>query len=387
MKKLLNITIILAAAIMVGCADFPEKYDNVIEGQKIRPFAIVLDPPEAAPGDTVHVILKMYDADKEYNVDWELGLEYQIDNYDALPVVNYVLNMEEENMLINQSENGLEFSFVVPTGNQNPLLLSSILPQVILQEEDVDGDVKSQLGNIGVDVNGGDISREDLVEAFENNQSLPNELSPLVDNMVALVQLRAKVRSPGFSLDVTKNLSIRYSNRLESGDFISNVNENPVIDSIAIIRVYHKDITDPKEIKNYDSDTLYFKTYGEDLEGDLVYDTLEVGEKQSFFAMATSNNSQQSYRSPNEKVHKEDLFYSWFYTNLDDVESDWDDLLNFNTEDSPGDLPIVAIKLPKNKKMEHFVIRCTSQDWRVEWSALTSRGLDHKLVYGFFKYE
>ena len=80
MNRIIKFTLAAITIGFIGCAEFPEKYENVIEGEKIRPFAIVMDPPEAAPGDTVSVSLRMYDAGKNYDVEWELCLKYQIDN-------------------------------------------------------------------------------------------------------------------------------------------------------------------------------------------------------------------------------------------------------------------------------------------------------------------
>ena len=72
----INILIIGLILLFSACSNFPERYENVIEGKKIRPFAIVLEPAEAAPGDTVDVSLHIYDAGKNYSVEWSLQLDY-----------------------------------------------------------------------------------------------------------------------------------------------------------------------------------------------------------------------------------------------------------------------------------------------------------------------
>ena len=92
----------------------------------------------------------------------------------------------------------------------------------------------------------------------------------------------------------------------------------------------------------------------------------------SYFVIAASKDTEQSYRSPKELVHTEDIFYQWFYTNLDDSESDWEDLITFNTEDGDGSLPVVALNIPKDKNMKNFTLRVTARDWRVEWGGLAN---------------
>jgi len=387
MKTLIKFTLVASLINFMGCADFPEKYENVVDGEKIRPFAIVLNPPEAAPGDTVSVSLRMYDAGKNYDIEWELGLKYQVDNYDNFQSASRILDLESGNMKINESEDGLEFSFVVPTEDKNPLVLSDMIPDVIREESELTSEEKSELESLGITNLSSGLKREDLLKLLDKASSLPNDFSPLVDNFVALIQLKAKVTSPRFELDVIKNLTVRYSNKLEKGNFISNVNINPNIDSIGIIRVHSSGITDIKDIKNHTSDTVFFTTTTDNNDSSPEYDTLNARDDYSYFVIAASVGSEQSYRSPKEKVHKEEIYYQWFYTNIDDTNTGWEDLITLNIDDSPGDLPVVALTIPKNKDMHHFTLRATAIDWRVEWGALTSRGLDHKVIYGYFNFQ
>jgi len=373
-------------AMLIGCADFPEKYENVIEGQKIRPFAIILEPPEAAPGDTVKVSLKMYDADKNYTVDWELALKYQIDNYDALPQVSEIIDLEAGDRKINPTADGLEFSFVIPKGSQNPLSLSELTPELLRSVDEISSSERAELELLGISDLDKGLKKKAVIELVEGLSSIPNELSPIVDNLVALIQLKAKVTSTGFKLNITKNLSVRYSNQLGKGSYLSNVNQNPRIDSLGIIRVHKAGITDINKISKFVSDTVYLN-FSSDNVKTIEFDTIEVREDYSYFAFAKSLGSEQVYRSPDEKQHTEVLFYQWFYTNLDDVSSGWEDLLKINYAESPQGIEVVALEIPKNKEMKRFTLRSTCMDWRLEWNALASRGLDHKIVYGYFDFK
>lgn len=379
------------AVALTGCADFPEKYENVIVGQKIRPFAIVIDPPEAAPGDTVKVELKMYDADKAYEVDWELGLEYQVNQgatSSGFPTVSEIIDLETGDLKLNAAADGLSFSIVIPGGARNPLELTSLTPEVLRTEAELSQVEKEELGKLGMTSFQGGLKKKDLIGALDSARGISNKLSPLVDGLVALVEFKAKVRSPGFKLDVTKNMTVRYSNRLESGSYLSNVNGNPVIDSIGFIEVHAGGITHFSEIGGHKSDTVFFNTLSENNPSTIVHDTLKVVPGHSYFMIAATRDSEQPYRSPSGETHTEQLFFQWFYTNLDPTESDWEDLITLDNGDRPVNLPVVPVKFPRTGAgLRHFAIRATVGDSRPEWGALAAAGLDYKSVFGYLRYE
>jgi hypothetical protein len=181
---------------------------------------------------------------------------------------------------------------------------------------------------------------------------------------------------------------VRYSNRLEGGDFLSNVNRNPAIDSIGIIRVKAKGLTYFGEIAGHEADTVFFRTRTEVALDDPPYDTLRVLPDRSYFLIARSEGSEQPYRSPAGIEHKEQLFFQWFYSNLDKTGSDWQDLITLDNGDRAADYAVVPIRFPKAEVgLRHFSIKATVGDERPEWGALASTGLDYKTIYGYLKYE
>lgn len=390
MRKSKHLILGFVAVVFTGCAEFPEVYENVIEGQKIRPFAIITDPPEAAPGDTVRVELKLYDAEKEYEVDWELGLKYQMNQgatSSGFPTVTEIMDLEAGEVKWNPSADGLSFSVVIPKGDKNPLELTDLSPDVLRTDSDITAEEREELGKLGLDNFESGLKKIDLIGALDTLSTISNKLSPLVDGLVALVQFKAKMKSPGFNLEVTKNLTVRYSNRLESGSYLSNVNHNPVIDSIGFIDVHAAGIRHFSEIGNHKSDTIYFTTLSESHPALIDYDTLRVIPGHSYFMIAATRNANQSYRSPAGEIHREQLFYQWFYTNLDAPSSDWEGLITLNHDDRPVDVPVVPVKFPKAEAgLRRFAIRTTVGDDRPEWGALVSKGLDYKSIYGYLNY-
>lgn len=382
---------LVSFAFLAGCAEFPEKYENVIDGEKIRPFAILVDPPEAAPGDTVKVELKLHDAGKDYDLAWELALRYQL-NLGAIsspfPNASEIVDLEGQGRKISASSDGLSFSVVIPSGDKNPVALTNLTPEIVRTEEDLSAEEKDALRDLGITSFQGGLRKSDLVAALDSARTVPNALSPLVDALVGLVRFKAKLTSPGFKLDVTKALTIRYSNRVETGTYLSNVNRNPVIDSIGIIRVNAKGLTYFGEIAGHETDTVFFRTHKEvDLDNP-PYDTLKVLPDRSYFLIAQSEGSEQSYRSPAGMEHKEQLFYQWFYSNLDKTGSDWKDLINLANDDRPSSYPVVPIRFPKKEVgLRHFSIKATVGDIRPEWGALSSAGLNYKMIYGYLDYD
>ena len=371
----------------MGCGDFPNKYENVIRGEKIRPFAIVVDPPEAAPGDTVDVRLKMYDAEKDYSISWELGLDYKVDVYNSFSSVSQILNLDTGGLKFNRSDDELSFSIVVPEGPLSPMTISELIPDVVKDAADLSEDERTALIHIGVNNLVEGVRRDDLLNVLPNLDTIPNELSNIIDNMVALMQFKANVISGDFKLDVTKNLTVRYSNRLAAGSIPSNVNTNPVVNSIGIIRVAKSGVESIDDVQKYARDTTFFNIDGLTQLDSLIFDTLNLKEGYSYFAIASGAET-QNYRSPEEVNHKEDLYYQWFYTNLDDVNAEWEDLITLNTEQSPGHLGAVSLSFPKEELgMKHFSLRVTVNDFRPEWNVLSARGLDHKAIYVYLNYE
>lgn len=383
-------TLLIAAplCLLAGCAEFPEKYENVIEDAKIRPFAIVLDPPEAAPGDTVRAALKMYAAGKPYTVKWSLALKFQVKQSatgSAFPTATEWIDLDTDGFDHQASVEGSSLAFAIPTGNRNPLRLSGYIAEVI-PESDLSEGERQRLPEIGIESFTGGIPRETLLAALESHPELPNGLATLVDGFLAVVQIKAQVTSPGFVLDVTKTLTVRYSNRLAAGDLVSNVNANPRVDTIGIIHVRAGGVTDFENIGNHASDTVWFAhSPGAPAEADRV-DTLKVMPGDSYFLIASGGGGQR-YRSPQGREHDEQLFYQWFYTNLDAPDKPWEDLIVTDREGRPLDGPVIPIRFPdKAIGLRRFTIRATVGDSRPEWGILSSPGLAYGSILGLIEY-
>ena len=360
MKVFNRIILGLLSILMVNCADFSSKYSNVIENEKVRPFAVVLDKPEAAPGDTVHVKLHYYDAGKSVSINWQVALDYSINNYSEIGEEKEIRDLDHYIIPGGTDE---EFSFVVPGGAENPLLLSSMIP------ENIPG-----VGN-----------RSDLAAMLDtiNWSQIPTEVLPFIDNFLCVIVLRATLISD-MELDVTKRLTVRYSNKVDyaSLGLQSYVNTNPKLNRIGIVTLNKKDATyhsDKDEILR--AVPVFFDSLAS------TVDTFVVEQNKSYFLIADTSGANQIYLSPEGNLFNEQLYYDWFYTNLDASDSKWEDLIEIGESGISNDLFIVKLDIPKDHNMHNFLIRSVARDYRPEWGVLSARGCAYIEAKGYFEYK
>lgn len=362
MKKSQLSLLLSTLLFIVNCAEFPAKYSNIIEDEKIRPLAVILEPAEAAPGDTVHVQLKLYDANRsDLDITWKVALDYSVNNYDDQAQEREVHDLDSMAL---PGGDPSDFRFVVPKGKNNPLLLNRMIP------ENIPG-----LG-----------SKKQLVEMLDANPdtTLSSESATAMDLLASIIVLRATIRSD-IDLDITKRLTVRYSNKVDENGTLS-VNENPHFERFGIITTDDKDAawhSDKKEILKsevqwFDNDTT-------------TVDTFTVDDDHAYFLIADTSGAAQQYRSqptdryPQGSIRTEELFYSWFYTNLDETGSEWDEQIEIG--DGSGDTYFcVKLTVPSDKEMHNFKIRAVVRDYRPEWGVLASQGIAFREDNGYFNF-
>ena len=280
----------------VWCTNFPTPFENIVADHKIRPFAVVCDPPEAAPGETVSVRLRYYDPPGDRpTIHWKVTLDYGTDLRGG-EFEKHVVNLDS--MMLPGSVPD-SFRFWVPdsvffystqmselTGNKaiNPLHLSIAAVDSLLRTAASAG-----------------VSTPQLIE--------------LADIFSCRIKLRAQMRS-AISLDVTMLLQIRYSDKLKSPD----VNTNPVIGWMGILKVPKADYTAIDSLAGSGATIQYLYNGAHP---DSVRDTVIIDSGFTYFVAADSGDGRrQIYRyfslSDNAMdLDTESYNYSWFYTNLD----------------------------------------------------------------------
>ena len=98
--------------------------------------------------------LKLHDASKSYQVDWELTLAYDIEDYGYLNQSNFQVNLDSMAFGIQEDQYGnkVSFDFVVPVGDQNPMLLSSLVPEVLWPAAEMEVGYKLAFEGYGINL-------------------------------------------------------------------------------------------------------------------------------------------------------------------------------------------------------------------------------------------
>jgi hypothetical protein len=280
----------------VSCTNFPTPFENVVAGQKIRPFAVVCDQPEAAPGDTVSVRLYYYDPPGDHPaIHWLVSLDYGTDLRGG-QFENHVVNLDSM-MLPGSAPDS--FRFRVP---DSMFFYSTQISELV--------------GNPHINTMHLTIAAVDsLLRTAARAHSSSPQLLALADNFSCRLRLRAQMRST-ISVDVTMLLQIRYSSRLKS----PAVHENPVIGWMGILKVPSDKYTSIDSLAGTGA-TLQYLFNG--AHPDSVRDTVVIDSGFTYFVSADSEGGYgQIYQylslSDNSMaLDTERHNYSWLFSNLD----------------------------------------------------------------------
>ncbi|MCP4545169.1 MAG: hypothetical protein GY835_01735 [bacterium] len=355
--------ILLGAVLLTGCSnDFDTNELDVNSGSKTRPFTIICDPPDASPGETVAVTLRFYEPDPaNVTVIWQLALDYTDDIYGDQESEDGIVDLHEIALIPAPvfDENGVgeqTFEFVVP---ENTLLVSNGLVDVY------DADLPPALAELFGQATPGQLTRAELDAFFSTCDPTEYDgetlaiLQEISGYFACQIRLRAKIRS-GISLDVTKNMTVRYSRKLGSG----NINHNPVIDWMALLSVHHKDVDDFDDVGNYTCDTTYV-WHGDPEQ--METDPIPVKRNWTYYLIVRHRT--EMYVSPAGLTHEEDHSSDWYYLRLDDTATSAD----FMEEESGHDAHMssgegyVQVTPPINEASRRIRIFAVVRDFRYEW--------------------
>ncbi len=348
----------LAALGVLNCSGFPSKYENV-DLTKTRPFAIICEPPDASPGDTVRVRFECYTAVDSPQLEWEAVLDGASDLYGQILKEGRVVDLDS---LMLPGSTPYDFRFVVP---DSILLYNSALNAML----------------------GPQLSRIDslLKEHRGSPETLPVSMVDFVDQIACRIKLTVNV-SAEFELEVFKYLLVRYSRAYGS----VNSNRNPEINWVGVVRVEKSNLSDPDSIPSYPHTFQYLYN---SLDSALVDDTVLIDTGCSYFVVADSgingsDSSIQSYRyysfiDSTFKPGVEELYFDWFYTNLDYTSGMiMDSLILFQSDRSRH---IVRMLPPVDTTMHRFKLTTVVRDARIE-QALNASGAAYRESTGYFRF-
>ncbi len=348
-----------------GCGtDFPQEME-IKPGEKTRPLGVICEPAEAVPGESVLVTARYYDPDPAATASaWRLALDYRLDRYEELEYEGRVINLEplmRERSVV-ADEDGIvteTFRFSVP---DSCLLLSSAVPEVIAT------DLPPAIAELMQPAGRYPTKREvDAFLAAVDTTALSPDLLDWVrfygDLFACQIRLRCALRG-GTPLNITRNLTVRYSRRLGS----PNENLNPHLTAITLIDVHSPDVEDRSAIRFFASDTTL--VYHSD-PGVPVARTIEVRAGHTYFLEAL--DQKQSYVSPAGISHQEDHEYFWYYTRRHPANDDLFFIKEHSGDESSDMGPkdeIVRIDPPPatlgpQRYRLHLVVRDLRPEWRM----------------------
>ena len=319
MKHLLNISLaVLLPALLLGlagCGDsFPDEELHFGLEQKTRPFAVIVDPPEAEPGQEVTITLLGHtphagalDITWLVALDYDLGL-YEVDeierNYRPVPAAAPTF---DEDGFFSQT-----FTWTVP---DSTILLSSALPA------EMSDPILANLARLVLDLPAGAPVLKAAVDAHlaavdhlayqDLEPDLQAATAALADRFACQVRLRGTL-DDGEKVDATRNLTVRYARRLPS----PNVNENTFVDSFQLIAL---DKRDARESDLHDPEVAR-QVFALNTSPELPATPVEVPYNESWSYFLFLDYDLQLYEAPYEPglYQRETRSRRWYYYRRDD---------------------------------------------------------------------
>lgn len=359
----------LAALAFAGCSDhFTDTEMHLGSERKIRPIAVLCDPPEAAPGEIVTVTLMCWAPDPSaLRVDWQVALDYDLGGYEADEVERHVVPLGREHPLPPPVDTGSgfltqTFRYQVP---DSVLLQSSAIPVPIRDEATIA--FAQALASGPADPR----SKDDIdaylraltaeAVAAMDAESRGAALA-LADRFACRIRFRAKMRTD-IVVDVTRNLTVRHSGRLGS----PNVNANPGVARFDVVGIPRPDADDWDDPAFRDEVVRYpFLPEA----GGAPVARVPVDPGWTYYLVMAAEL--QEYRSPfsGERLFTEADEYRWYYFRLD-VPSDSHALFRNDTGDETEmyalDDNVRLIPPAAPGESRYRVIGCV-RDARPEWT-------------------
>ena len=372
----MRILCIVMMVFWVSCTNSLPKFAD-IQADKTRPIAIVIDPAEAAPGDTVHVQYIGFSPDSAaLSMHWTVALDFALGNYGGVAVDGHIVNLDS---MMLPGGTPSDFYFVVP---DSTLLYSSYL---------------KGLANAPWDSLHLSISQADsiLKLAVKAGVSLPPSLANIADMIGTNIKLNVHINAE-YSLDVYKYMTIRYTRDLKSDS--ANVNRNPNLHWLAVYDVAKGKVNSfdtvakyPYMVKFLYADSSFLK-----LKPVTLWDTIDIDSGHSYFLVADSgidsgvngnDTDMQAYSylsliNGSLITTRETYDYQWFYKDLDYRSPEvYDSLILFTGSNALGNA--TKFLTPTDTAMHHFEFYCVVRDSRLDFEAV---GESEYQVTGYFKY-
>jgi hypothetical protein len=279
---------------------------------KTRPLAILCEPPEAAPGDTVMVTLYLHTPDPAaLGLSWRVALDYDLGPYGTDEIERRLVPLTPPA----PADEGLgflrqQFRFVVP---DSTLLWASALSDpvsdpatVALAAALLPAGTPSPPAKAAVAEFLAELTAAELAAMPAATQAA---VWGLADRFASRIRFRAAIDAD-LHVEVTRNLTIRHSGRLGS----PNANRNPAYDEFEVLAIPHPDVDFDDRLLYADELLHYPFAAGEGLPAQRVPRHADWTYYVSLMAQP------QFYTSPysGEQLFAEQSSFRWYYVAVDD---------------------------------------------------------------------
>jgi hypothetical protein len=343
-------------ALLAGCGDgFPDEEMHLGLEDKIRPYAVVCEPPEAAPGETVTVTLHYFAPRPAAVVPvWRVVLDYDQGLYEAdererrhVVLAGLPAPAADAQGFATQS-----FTYTVP---DSVLLWSSGIPDQLTDEV-----MLALTQGLGLPPRKTDVAAYLAALTADDLAAMdPARLAAtqrLADVFACQIRLRATL-ADGMAVDVTRNLTVRHSRRLGS----ANANANAEITRFAVGSVPIIDL-DLDQLPAHAAEVTWYE-FDADAVAHVPFDP-----NRTYFARVRF--APELYTSPYDLARnlEEQGSYHWFYFRLDAPGSGHHLLANDEGDDAEAwDLDEDVRLLPPGGE-SRFRLVAVVRDERIEWA-------------------
>ena len=366
----MRLLLVVLLALFVSCTNSLPKFAD-IQADKTRPIAIIIDPPEAAPGDTVHVRYIGFSPDSATpTMHWTVALDFaEGSTYGGTAVEGRIVDLDS---LMLNGNTPTDFYFVVP---DSTLLYSTYLK----------GFAMAPWNPLHFSISQADSM---LKMAVKYGDPLPPSVANIADMIGTKIKLNVHINAE-FPLDAYKYMTIRYTRDLKSDS--ANVNRNPSLRWIAVYDVPRGKVNSFDSVAKYNPAIKYL-FYPQHPDSVMVMDTITIDSGHTYYLIADSginghDTDIQTYTylsliSGSAITTKENYYYQWFYKDLDyRSPMVYDSLIMFSGGNEVGNA--TRFLTPVDTAMHRFEFYCVVRDVRLDFEAV---GESEYEVTGYFKY-
>lgn len=312
--KRTTLLLLVAGLALTGCGDsFPDEEMHLGNQNKTRPLGVLVEPPDAAPGDTVTVtLLARSPAPDDLDITWRVAQDFDNGLYEADEVERDFRDLApapavaDADGFLSQS-----FTWVVP----DSVLLNTTAIPAVLSDPLMAGLAEYVVGSLRkADVAAylADLTPADLAAMDPDRREAALGLA---DVFACQVRFRARLHDDRI-IDVTRNLTVRHSRRLGS----ANLNRNAAVTELAVVALELEDgrrrhIGDPAVAQT----TYPFITGGVRVAG-----TVQVPYRAGWTYYLVTAFAPEQYMSPFTygQLLGEEGSYRWYYYRQDAPRSD-----------------------------------------------------------------